>query len=157
MIVQIKPSSKFSFPTIYLVTLRCLRSLKTQASTEARKSLTLNYLCSTTEKKKGDKEKIHRKKKIPKGDECPRYCQLDFLGLLFWAKSKRRVILLAFLSKSVICNSNNKHLIRVLWPSWTCPAYILTLLQVSNDYFENCRSCGNTNPNMSCVQGHISK
>ena len=45
-----------------------------------------------------------------------------------------------------------KILIKVLWPLCTCPGYILTLLQVSNHYFENCwGSCGDTNPNMPCV------
>ena len=49
-----------------------------------------------------------------------------------------------FLSKSQACNSSNKTLIRVLWPFCTCPAYILTLLKVSNHYHENCRSCRDT-------------
>ena len=43
------------------------------------------------------------------------------------------------LSKPRVCNSSNKTLIRVLWPLCTCPAYILTLLQISNYYLENCR------------------
>ena len=47
--VHIKPSSKVSFPTIYLITFGCLRSFKTQASIEAEKSLTLNYLIITME------------------------------------------------------------------------------------------------------------
>ena len=47
-----------------------------------------------------------------------------------------------FLSKSRVWNSSNINLIRVLWPLCTCPIYILTLLQVSNHYLENCRSCG---------------
>ena len=54
--------------------------------------------------------------------------------------------------------SRNKKIIRVQWPLCRCPAYILTLMQVSNHYLENCRrSCGNTNPTMPGVQGNVSK
>ena len=54
-----------------------------------------------------------------------------------------------FLSKSRICNSNNKNLIRIMWPLGSCQAYILTLLQDSNNCLENCRrSCWNTNPSI---------
>ena len=57
-----------------------------------------------------------------------------------------------FLSKSRVCNSSNTYVIRVLWPLYTCLAYILTLLQVSNHYLENCRrSCEATNLAMPCV------
>ena len=56
-----------------------------------------------------------------------------------------------FQSKSRVCNSSNVNLIRALWPLCTCPAYTLTLLQVSNHYFENCRSCGDTNLTMPHV------
>ena len=56
-----------------------------------------------------------------------------------------------YLSKSRVCNSSNKCLIRVLWPLCTCQAHILTLLQVSNHYSENyMRSCGDMNP-LWCV------
>ena len=64
--VHIKPSSKVSFPTIYLITLGCLCSFKTQASTEADKSLTLNHLIITMEKKKGDKIKNNNNNTPPK-------------------------------------------------------------------------------------------
>ena len=58
-----------------------------------------------------------------------------------------------FQSKSRVCNSSNKKLIRVPWPLCTCPAYILTLLQDSNHYLENCSSsCRETNPTMPYVQ-----
>ena len=53
-----------------------------------------------------------------------------------------------FLSKSRVCNSNNNNSIRVLWPSctWSIYRYILTTVQVSNHYLENCRRiCGDTN------------
>ena len=42
-------------------------------------------------------------------------------------------------------------MIRILWPLCTCPAYILTLLQVSNHYLENYRSWADTNLTMPIV------
>ena len=61
--VQIKPSRKVSFPTINLVSLGCLQSLKTQANTEAEKSLALNYLLYyNREKEEGIKGTKKRKK-----------------------------------------------------------------------------------------------
>ena len=54
----------------------------------------------------------------------------------------------AILSKSKVCNSSNKKLIRFLRLLYTCPAYILTLLQVSN-HLENCRrTCRDMHPTM---------
>ena len=62
-----------------------------------------------------------------------------------------------FLSKSRVCNSSNKIFIRVLWPLCTCPAYILTFLQVSNHYLENCwrSKYGNMKPTSPYVQASI--
>ena len=62
-----------------------------------------------------------------------------------------------FLSKSRVCSSSDKSLIRVLWSLRTCPAYILTLLQVSNHYLENCRGCWDTNSTIKCKppEGHM--
>ena len=40
----------------------------------------------------------------------------------------------------------------VLLPLCTCPAYSLTIVQVSNQYLEDCRrSCSDTNHTMPCV------
>ena len=56
-----------------------------------------------------------------------------------------------FLSKSRVCNSTNNNSIKVLWPLCTCSAYILTMVQVSNHYLENCRrSSGDTNSTLKC-------
>ena len=67
---------------------------------------------------------------IPKGDECPYYCKFGFVDLLFRTKSKRNNAKM-LLSKSRICKSSNKNLIRVLWPLCINP-----LLQVSNHYLK---------------------
>ena len=56
-----------------------------------------------------------------------------------------------------IAQPEPKNLIRFLWPLCICPAFILTLLQVSNHYLENCRNCRDKNPTMPRVQGKFSK
>ena len=47
-----------------------------------------------------------------------------------------------FVSKSRVCNSTNNNSNKILWLLCTCSVYILTMMQVSNHYFENCRRCG---------------
>ena len=62
-----------------------------------------------------------------------------------------------FLRKSRVCDYSKKKLIRILWPLCTCPANILTLLQVSNRYLVNCRSYGDTNPYCAmCIRSYFS-
>ena len=65
---------------------------------------------------------------------------------ILWTKSKKKSYFINILSKSRVCNSTNENLMRVLWPLCPCPACILTLLQVSNHYLENCKNCWDPNP-----------
>ena len=58
-----------------------------------------------------------------------------------------------FLSKSRVCNSNNNNVIRVVWLLCTCLVHSFTMVQVSNHYLENCRSCRDTNSTI-VTDGH---
>ena len=70
---------------------------------------------------------------IPKGNECPQYCQFGFVDLTPLCKVN---MALFFFNESRVCNSSNKNLIIVLSLSCSCSAYYLTLLQISNHYLE---------------------
>ena len=90
-----------------------------------------------------------------KCDRWPTHRQMDahvrkydtwknYNALLHFMAGTCNVYEAVFLSKSRVCNSSNKTFIRVLWPLCICTAYILTLLQVSNHYLENCREIAET-------------
>ena len=74
----------------------------------------------------------------------PCYCQFGCVDLLFWTKSKKNMT--KALSKSRNVTLAIKKLISVRWPLCICPAYILTLLQVSNHYLEIIEKVAETRP-----------
>ena len=62
-----------------------------------------------------------------------------------------------FLSKWRLRNSSNKKLSKFFdLYAQNCPAYILTLQQVSNHYLQNCRSCGDTSSILPCALSKLS-
>ena len=77
------------------------------------------------------KKKKEKNEKIPKEIECLHYCQFCFLWQKFLVN--QGYVTLAITVWSEFCDLMHM------------PFYILTLLQVSNYYLENCRGRGNTN------------